>query len=64
MSKIGNTSSTHTMQTEADHYNHQIPLILKERDQNKNYLTEITNNEQLVHWTLALAAQQPTFGHC
>ena len=38
------------MQTIIDHYNHQIPLILKNRDQYRNDLRDITNNEQYIYF--------------
>ena len=37
------------MQTITDHYNHQIPLILKNRDQYRDDLRDITNNEQYIY---------------
>ena len=49
MNKSSNTNSTHIMQTITDHYNHQIPLILKNRDQYQNDLRDITNNEQYIY---------------
>ena len=49
MNKISNTNSTHIMQTTVHHYNQQIPLILKNRDQYWNDLRGITNNKQYMY---------------
>ena len=49
INKISNANSTHIMQTIIDHYNHQIPLILKNRDQYRNDLRDIANNEQYIY---------------
>ena len=48
--KISHTISSHIMQTIIDHDNHQIPLILQNRNQYQNELKDIRNNEQYIYF--------------